>query len=342
MEGLVAAGMLRVMNPRHRRLLFPGLLIALLIVVVVSALANKADAAVNDGKISQFTDPRITESSGLVVGHDADLVYTVNDSGNASIVFAVQLSTGKTVGTATAGVTFVDTEALSVDSTSTLWIADTGDNNRVRTDVALYAMPEFGATNVQAVAKRYPLVYPEGPRDVEALVINPRNDQKFLLTKGLLGGEVLEVPQQLTQDEPNRLKLVDAVVPAMITDAAFTPDGRHVVARNYVSAKVLDAATWKTVDSVRLPAARQGETLAMEASGTSFVVGSEGVGSALDRVAFTAPTSAEPTPAQGGESEPRPASSEPGNSGFAGSTWLWASIAVALLAAVCVGATRRR
>lgn len=335
--------MLRVMNPRHRRLLFPGLLIALLIVVVVSALANKAEAADNDGKISQFTDPRITESSGLVVGRDDDdLAYTVNDSGNASMVFAVQLSSGKTVGTATAGVNFVDAEALSVDSASTLWIADTGDNNRMRNDVALYALPEFGATQVQALAKRYPLVYPEGPRDVEALVINPRNDQKFLLTKGLMGGEVFEVPEELKQGEPNRVTLVDAVVPAMITDAAFTPDGRYVVARNYIKANVLDAATWKTVDSVRLPLAQQGETLAMEPSGTSFLVGSEGAGAAINQVALTAPVVDEPTStAQPAASGQTPSAAEPGNSGFAGSTWMWTGLAMALLAAVCVGATRR-
>lgn len=334
------------MNPRHRRLLFPGLLIALLIVVVVSALANKADAATPDGQISQMTDPRISESSGLVVsrGHD-DLVYTVNDSGNAPIVFAVQLSTGRTVGTATSTKEFFDVEALSIDSHSTLWIADTGDNGKTRKEPRLYTIAEFGSGDSTVTPTRYPLVYPDGPRDVEALVINPRTDEKFLLTKGLMGGEVYAVPADLKADQPNRVVAIDAVLPGMITDAAFTPDGRQVIARNYVKASVLDAVTWESIKSVELPAARQGETLAMEPGGKSFLVGSEGASSSLERVAFsgavsnstTAPASA-PKPAPVSTTDTSPNDSN----GFAGTTWMWAGIAVAMLAAVSVAVTRRR
>lgn len=336
------------MNPRHRRLLIPGLLIALLIVVVVASLADKADAAVDDAPVSRMDDPRITESSGLAVSraHD-DLVYTVNDSGNASIVFAVQISTGQTVGTATPGVELVDAEALSIDRSGTLWIADTGDNDEERTDVALYAMPEFGPSDVSASVERYPLTFPDGPRDVEALVVHPRTDDKFLLTKGLLGGDVYAVPQKLAADRPNELTLVDANIPGVITDAAFTPDGAYVVARDYRSGKVLDATTWQSVGSVALPAAKQGETLAMEPGGESMLVGSEGAGSPLHRVAFVAPVesaepSAPPTPTPSPAPSAAPTADAQDGNGFAGWTWLWASLAVAALAGVGFVITRRR
>ncbi|WP_456696758.1 hypothetical protein [Aeromicrobium sp. P5_D10] len=332
------------MNPRHRRLLFPALLIALLVVVVVSALANKVDAAVSGGEVSRMSDPRITESSGLVMSRDHEgLLYTVNDSGNDPLIFAVQLSTGKTVGTAAPDRDFADAEALSIDNESTLWVADTGDNDRVRSDVALYAFAEPGPGDAVVAAKRYPLVYPQGPRDVEALVIDPRNNEKFLLTKGLMGGEVFVLPSRLKPDQPNRVTALDTAVPGMITDAAFTPDGKYVVARNYVKASVLDATTWESVGSIALPAAAQGETLAMEPGGDSFLVGSEGASSPINRVAFVSPVAeqAEPSP---GATIPAPESNEPpdGGNGFAGKTWLWAAIAVALLAAVAVTATRRR
>lgn len=327
-------------------MLFPALLIALLIVVVVSALANKADAATGDGEVSRMSDQRIAESSGLVVSREhEDLVYTVNDSGNDPLVFAVQLSTGKTVGAATPNHDFADAEALSIDSESTLWVADTGDNNRVRNDVALYSFAEPGPRDAVVETRRYPLVYPEGARDVEALVINPRNDEKFLLTKGLMGGEVFALPSPLKPDQPNRVTAVDATVPGMITDAAFTPDGKYVIARNYVKASVLDAATWEGVESIRLPAAAQGETLAMERDGESFLVGSEGVDSPLNRVAFTPPAAEQDEPSPGVTTTPgSEATQEPSDdgNGFAGKTWVWAAIAVALLAAVAVTATRRR
>ena len=45
------------MNPRYRRLLIPGLLIALLVIVVVSSVARRADGAeVRPGPVSRITD----------------------------------------------------------------------------------------------------------------------------------------------------------------------------------------------------------------------------------------------------------------------------------------------
>ncbi len=62
--------------------------------------------------------------------HD-DLAYTINDSGNAPIVFAIKISTGAVVGTTTiTGNTPLDTEAIAIDGNGELWVADTGDNTR--------------------------------------------------------------------------------------------------------------------------------------------------------------------------------------------------------------------
>ncbi|AWB91341.1 hypothetical protein [Aeromicrobium chenweiae] len=341
------------MNPRHRRLLIPGLLIALLVIVVVSSLADKAGAATSgEQPVSRITDSRITESSGLVVSRtDPDLAYTINDSGNAAAVYAVDVPSGRVVGSAAPRVPFTDTEALSADSTGVLWVADTGDNNRRRTDVALYSMAAFGRQDVGARdVKRFPLTYPSAPRDVESLVVNPRTDEKFLLTKGLLGGEVFALPDRLVQDRPNRVKALPATVPGLITDAAFTPDGAYVVARNYSRGFVLDASTWEEVETLDLPEVQQGETLAMEPDGRSLLVGSEGAESPLFRVAFTSPApAAAPSdePAAGAATARTPAgAADPGplegGNGFAGATWLWAGGVLALLAVISAAATRGR
>lgn len=333
------------MNPRHRRLLIPGLLIALLVIVVISALDRRADAADAGGDpVSRIADPRITESSGLVLRpDDPDVAYTVNDSGNAPVLFAVRVSTGATVGATTLGVDLVDAEALSVDPDGTVWVADTGDNRGRRDDVALYALvpPAPGDTTVDDVP-RYPLTYPDGPHDVEALAINPRTGGMFLLTKGLLGGEVYQLPEDLRTDRPNRVEVVGATIPGAITDAAFTPDGRYVVARDYSGAHVLDASTWKEVAAVDLPAVEQGETLAMEPRGTSFLVGSEGERSPLLRVPFTEPEAAPvETPPVPGTPSAGSTTPPPGGNGFAGAQWFWSALVVGLLAAISVAMSRR-
>lgn len=335
------------MNPRHRRLLIPGLLIALLAIVLFSSLARKAEGAeALPDAVSTISDPAITESSGLVVSiDDDDLAYTINDSGSSPIVYAIQISSGDTVGTARLDAELVDTEALSIDRQGTLWIADTGDNRSVRTDVALYSTPAPGRTSdVTTSPSQFPISYPGGPLDVEALAVNPVTDEKFLISKGLFGGTVFALPDPLVEGQDNRATALEGDIPGIITDAAFTPDGRYVVARDYSEAYVLDASTWQIVSSQDLPAAEQGETLAVEATGRSFLVGSEGSDSPLNRISLSTPepaaTSAQPSPSSPPASAPAAAPAAT-DDGFAGSTWFWAALAVGLLAAVGLAATRR-
>jgi hypothetical protein len=333
------------MNPRHRRLLIPGLLIALLIVVVIASLAGRADAAVAEPEVvSTPSDQRIDESSGLVVSpDDADLVFTINDSGSAPVVYAVQVSTGRTVGTTRVDADLVDTEALSVDPDGTLWIADTGDNRGRRTDAALYSLPAGGAGDGAAPARRHPVAYPGGPIDVEALAVSPVTGAKFLISKGLFGGTVFALPDPLVEDAPNEAVALKGDIPGLVTDASFTPDGRYVVARTYTSAYLLDVTTWKSVRSIDLPSAEQGETLAVEGAGRSILVGSEGTASPLVRVPLEVPR-AEPSATPTTAPTPTASSTVPpaGGSGFAGATWFWAVVAVGLLAAISAAASRRR
>jgi hypothetical protein len=290
------------MNPRHRRLLIPGLLTVLIVVVLLTSLARSAKGAtVAPGAagqvVSTIGDPRIAESSGLILSMDhTDLAYTVNDSGNAPIVFAIRVSTGKTVGATTIrGGTLVDTEALSIDSHGTLWIADTGDNAGRRTDSALYSLPEPGEGSHTVTATRYPVSYADRPHNVEALLINPVTGAKFLASKGAPGGKFFELPTSLSTSSPNIAKLTATIVPAVVTDGAFTPDGRHAVLRTYGSMSVYDASDWKLLRGVELPKQEQGETIAVEAAGDSVLIGSEGKNSQLVRVPLdtSAPTAAE-------------------------------------------------
>ena len=335
------------MNPRHRRLLIPGLLIALLVVVLVSSLARRADGAeAGPDVVSRMSDPRITESSGLAVSvkHD-DLAYTINDSGNAPIVFAVKISTGAVVGTTTiTGSELIDTEAIAIDGDGELWVADTGDNEENRTDIALYALPEPGPGDHSVAAKRYPLAYPSGPADVEALLINPRTGAKGVVTKGLFAGELLALPSKLSTQKPNQAKLISNEMPAMVTDGAMSANGRFALLRSYSDVHLYDAKTWKSIRSHETPPQPQGESIAIERSQKSFLIGSEGANSALIRIPLTLPKavpSATPTPSAKPAKQAGTSSTTTGDGGFAGSIWVWAIGGVALVAAIASAASRR-
>ena len=335
------------MNPRHRRLLIPGLLIALLVVVLVSSLARRADGAeAGPDVVSRMSDPRITESSGLAVSvkHD-DLAYTINDSGNAPIVFAVKISTGAVVGTTTiTGGDLVDTEAIAIDGDGELWVADTGDNEANRKDVALYALPEPGPGDHAVAAKRYPLTYPSGPADVETLLINPRTGAKGVVTKGLFAGELLALPSKLSEQGPNKAKLISNEMPAMVTDGAMSAYGRFALLRSYSDVHLYDAKTWKGIRSHATPPQPQGESLAIERSQKSFLIGSEGANSALIRIRLTLPDTkpvATPRPTPTKATSEATSSASKGGGGFAGSIWVWVVGGVALVAAITSAASRR-
>lgn len=338
------------MNPRYRRLLIPGLLVVLILVVLVTSLRREAHGATPAGAasgydvVSTITDPRITESSGLVLSKShPDLAYTINDSGNAPVVFAIRVSTGKVVGaTSVSGGPLLDTEALSIDNEGTLWIADTGDNDSTRKDAALYSLPEPGEGDHFVKADRYAVAYADGPTDVETLLINPKTNKKYLIGKGLFGGEVYPLPATLKTDTTNKLTPIGAEVPLLLTDGAFTSDGRFAVLRSYVGINVFDVRTWHQVRTEPLPHQQQGETLAMESSGDSILIGSEGADSKLLRVGFSVEAN---MPVPTGPTVTPTVSSEADGSASGGSNpnpWVVGGAAVVVGAAGALVMRRRR
>lgn len=276
--------MLVAMKPRHRRLLIPGLLVLLIVVVVVASLTGRADGETTE--VTRVSDPRITESSGLAVSlADPDLAYTINDSGSAPEIYAVRLSTGETAGvTRLDGVTWFDPEALTIDSDGTLWVADTGDNGRQRQKPMLYALPEPGATDGAVTPTTYLLRHPTGPVDIEAIAADP-DGGLVLVTKGLLGGELLRIEEPLRTDGANPTVATGVEMPALVTDAVFAAPGRLAV-RTYQDIEVFAAG--ESVARLDTPPAEQAETIAVLGDG-ALLVGSEGVGQPLHRVTWSAP-----------------------------------------------------
>jgi len=223
-----------------------------------------------------FTDARIAESSGLAVVDG--LVVTTNDSGDAARVFTVDPATGDTVGVTTWADDAVDVEALAPAGDGEVWVADVGDNAHRRGSVRVARVP-VGEGERSVRAPSYELVLPDGPRDAEALLVHPTTGRLHLVTKGVLGGEVLEAPRRLDPDRPNALREV-GTAPGLVTDGAFLPDGRHVVVRSYGQGYVLAWPTWEVVERWDLPRQRQAEGLAVRTGpdGTDeLLLSSEGV-----------------------------------------------------------------
>jgi len=227
-----------------------------------------------------FADPRIDESSGLVVADG--LAVTVNDSGDSNRIFTVDATSGETVGVTSWQGDAVDVEALAPAGKGEVWVGDLGDNKRSRTSVQVAKVP-FGRGDRTVEAPTYELVYPDGPHDAESLLSDPRSGRLYVVVKELRG-RVYALPRTLSTDGPNRLTEVGTAL-GFSTDGAFFPDGRHVILRNYVQAAVYTWPDLKRLETFALPVQRQGEGIATVGP-DEVLISSEGAHTDVRRVAL--------------------------------------------------------
>jgi len=290
--------------------------------VAIAAAAVISDPAPRVEEVFSFADRDIAESSGLAL--QDGLVLTVNDSGAGPIVYAVDPDTGETVGRTTYTSEEVeDVEALAVGPDGTVWVGDIGDNGADRSSVAVYAVPPVGRGDRTVEAPRYELTYRDGPHNAETLLADPHDGRLYVVTKQLFGGDVFAAPRRLDEDGPNVLAPV-ASVSGLLTDGAFTADGRHALLRGYGQVWLADTDDWRDLADMPLPDQRQGEGIAVTDDPESFLVSSEGARTPVLAVpmdeemvdALTGDASAvpEPTPQQAGPAAAQDGSSadEPG------------------------------
>ncbi|WP_372715310.1 hypothetical protein [Nocardioides sp.] len=299
-------------------------------------------------EVTTFTDPDITESSGLVrlPGPDG-LLVTTNDSGDSGRVFVVDPRTGDTVGTTTYDLEPRDVEALAPggpDHPREVWVGDVGDNLAVRDDVAVWRVP-VGRGDRTASPTRYPLTLPGGPADVESLATDPATGRLVLVTKGFFGGRVLLAPARLRADRPNRVREIGTALP-IATDAAFTDDGRFLVVRGYGRAVVYSWPDLEGVGGLRLPAQDQGEAVATTPGGT-LLLSSEGVRApvlevvlpARLRTAMQPPAAPDPSAAPG---DAAPAGPGRGSDAGRGTGLVAGGAALLVAGAATIALVRRR
>ena len=316
-----------------------------LALVLAALLVPTAAVGAESEKVSEISDSRIEESSGLVVSSEhEDLAYTVNDAGNDPIVYAVRISTGEVVGTTLVGGGDVaDSESIAIDGNGRMWLADLGDNDEERDDTALYAFPEPGPGDHSVDAKRFPISYDGGAVDIEAFLVHPKTGRKFLASKEKKKpGTLYSLPAKL-KPSGNRATDTGRPMPEDTSDGTFTIDGSQALIRTRESVFVYDPKSWEQVDEISVPEVEQGETIAVEPGGTSFLIGSEGENSPLIRVAYGPDATASATPPAEQEPATEEPTEEPEDEGATIPVYLVvAIIAVVVLALVAIWVARRR
>lgn len=220
-------------------------------ILLALAVLQSAPVTVHTGT---FRSTRLQESSGIAVSRiHRGVLWSHNDSGDGPYIYATDLSGADRGALRVPGAGAVDWEDMALGPCPTrgaatcLYIGDTGDNLETREWVTVYAVPEPQPPVSRADTQRTTaapavlrLRYPDGPHDVEAIYVSPRDTALYLVSKGRSGPIRLyrvaprawQAGAVVTATRVQDLNIVpDPGAGRWVTGAAIRPDGRLVAIR---------------------------------------------------------------------------------------------------------------
>ncbi|GHA72500.1 hypothetical protein [Pontibacter akesuensis] len=173
----------------------------------------------------------VEESSGLIVLPDGNYL-THNDAGNKPHLYQLDAQ-GKLQATFKLNLPNVDWEDLAKDDEGNIYIADSGNNNNSRRELAVYKVNLAQPEQVQAIRytyedqKEYPPKKKDRNFDSEAIFWS--DGSLYLISKDRGQGATAKVYQLPDQPGTHQAKVVGShQLKAEITGAAISPNGKMV------------------------------------------------------------------------------------------------------------------
>lgn len=282
---------------------------ALLAVALLVGSASAADRLAALPEIAGWMKgTELGELSGLAASRRRDdRFWALNDGGSPASLWALDRRgrlQGEVQVDGVANIDWEDLASFRLHGKPWLLIADSGDNEAIRTDVALYIVPEprRASGSVQPVwTIRYR--FPDAPHDSESVAVDADNGWVYLVNKRVRPSVLYRLPLEppagttVTAEKVGELGGIPQPTPAQIanpknfmryasepTGLDLSCDGRTLALLTYARlylyerptpdgdfAPVLD----KPVDSVTLPPLPQAEAVAYSRHCSRIYVGSE-------------------------------------------------------------------
>lgn len=259
-------------------------------------------------RIAVLQDDSITESSGLAVSQkNPGAFWTHNDSGGGAFLYAFDKS-GKRLGTwKIPNAKNVDWEDLAVfvdreNNESYLLVADTGNNERNRSEAQIYRVREPQIADADKTStKKAPLAtetaeilrveYPDKETpDAETLLVNPQTGDIYIVGKTLVGSAKvykLFAPQKFGEKQRAEQIAqigVPSITPGFLSGGAISPDGKRMILSDYFAAyeyvlsaraKNFDEIFKAAPEKINLGERKQGEAVAFAADNSAVYATSE-------------------------------------------------------------------
>ena len=230
--GLYSAAVWKILHPR--------LAITLLAVLGVYGCITYPATSLQTGTLPE----QIGESSALTrSSRNPNLFWTLNDSGNAPEIFAIDLSGRVHATVILEGVANSDWEAMTADGAGTLFVADIGNNENARRDLVIHEIaepdPEVSGTVPVRRSIRFRFEdqnrYPDPDTmnfDAEAVIW--ADGLLYILTKHRSDTRTaLYVVDPSATGETVARRITSVEIGSMVTDASLSPDHRILAVLTY-------------------------------------------------------------------------------------------------------------
>jgi hypothetical protein len=266
-------------------------------VVSVCATAESLAKDVSH-ELGRIKTPELAETSGLAASRlNPDVLWLNNDGGSGRLV-AVS-TTGKLVALVTCRAKLDDVEEIAIgpgptEAADYLYLGDIGDNSQRRREIRIVRFPEPDLNGERGQlldvdkAEEFRLVYPDGPHDAEAMLIDSVERELFIVTKEKNKARLYSIPLNKLRAGANEKLVKSATLEVEdISAASVSRDGRRILMR-----REKDGWLWprekgeRLVDALarepeKVPVlgkkqAANGEAIGFSASGKSYFTVSEG------------------------------------------------------------------
>jgi len=247
-------------------------------------------------QLCELANGEINESSGLACSRRTPGVFwTHNDSGDSPRLFAFDAKGHTLAILAVAGAIHRDWEdmaSFTLGGKPCLLIADIGDNSAWRSDCTLYIVPEPRVDPTkrdvrleQQVAIAVDFEYDDGPRDCEAVAIDPTTRTIYLVSKTPAPEctvYALPLPKRTVRENLKARPIATLSIP-MVSAMDISPDGLRAIIATYGNAyeytrradEKWAQAFARGPRTVALPRRRQGESIAYGPDGKTLYLTSE-------------------------------------------------------------------
>ena len=238
----------------------------------------------------------ITEASGIVASRkNPGVLWVHNDSGNSAMVYALNFK-GQLLRTCRIeGARCRDWEDIAIGpgpnkQRDYLYIGDIGDNRARHSSITIYRVPEPKVDpngtqmDIQiGPAETIELVFPDGPKDAETLMVDPVNSDIYIISKRKLFCQVFRAASAELTQKPVRLSHVAVLPWALAVGGDISPDGKHIIVRSLSHASLWvrqkDQPLWQAFNqapnNIKLMSEPQGEAICFDAKGRGFFTISE-------------------------------------------------------------------